>query len=381
MPRFTHMLAQGMKARGHQVEIWEPKPMVHTIPTPISLKKWLGYIDQYVLFPYEVRRRIKSCQKDTLFVFTDQALGLWIPLVSDRPHVVHCHDFLAQRSALDQIPENPTKLTGRWYQAMIRYGFRKGRNFISVSNKTKQDLHQFLSLPPLISELVYNGLNQSFAPQDPMQARSVLSTKLGINLHQGFILHVGGNQWYKNRKGVIDIYNTWREKSQKDLPLLMIGKIPDAELQRSYNLSPYNKYIHLLTSVDDELLKKAYAGASVLLFPSLAEGFGWPIAEAMACGCPVITIGEAPMTEVGGGAAFYIEKRTDKNSLSWALKASAVMDRVLRLSETERQDVIEKGIINTKRFDTKEALDQIEAIYIHILQSRYRKKKCTKSSS
>ena len=58
----------------------------------------------------------------------------------------------------------------------------------------------------------------------------------------------------------------------------------------------------------DDLVKMAYVGASLFLFPSLAEGFGWPIAEAMASGCPVITTNKRPMTEVTKGTGRLIEK-------------------------------------------------------------------------
>src|SRR5688500_6220233 len=99
MPRFSGMLATGMRERGYKVETWSPKGRFVRIPGTKLMKKWLGYIDQFILFPMTVRSRIKKCTPDTLFVFTDNAQGPWVPLVSDRPHAIHCHDFLAQRSA------------------------------------------------------------------------------------------------------------------------------------------------------------------------------------------------------------------------------------------------------------------------------------------
>jgi hypothetical protein len=127
MPRYATLLAEGMKRRGHQVELWYPQAGFFRLPSPSLLKKWLGYIDQYIVFPKQVRRRIKKCSPDTLFVFTDHALGPWVPLVSDRPHIIHCHDFLAQRSALGKFIANPVSWTGRQYQAFIRKGYKKGK--------------------------------------------------------------------------------------------------------------------------------------------------------------------------------------------------------------------------------------------------------------
>lgn len=133
MPRFAKMLEDGMKQRGHSVARWSPRPRLFALPSPRALRKWLGYIDQYFLFPIEVRSRIKDTIPDTLFVFADNALGPWVPLVKNRFHVIHCHDFLAQKSALGQISENPTSWTGRLYQKFIRRGYSTGKiSFLSL---------------------------------------------------------------------------------------------------------------------------------------------------------------------------------------------------------------------------------------------------------
>lgn len=370
IPRFVRMLADGMRKRGYAVETIAPEPLFLNLPLPGSLKKWLGYIDQYLLFPGQVRKRLKTYPPDTLFVFTDQALGPWVPLVANRPHVIHCHDFLAQLSAIGEFRENPVSWTGKKYQAFIKRGYSRGKNFISVSEKTRQDLHHFLPSIPGISKIVYNGMNQSFKPEDSTQVRAVLSGKLKIDLNSGYILHVGGNQWYKNRLGVIEIYNEWRANCNINLPLLLIGEPPSSRLSNKVEASSYRTNIHILTGIGDETLQLAYAGAAVFVFPSLAEGFGWPIAEAMACGCPVITTNEPPMTEVGGKAAFYISKRPLKPERvkPWAVEGGELISKIMRFTDLQRKAVAEAGLNNIKRFDSKTTLDQIEIIYRDVLQ-------------
>lgn len=234
MPRFVHMLAEGMERRGYAVKILRPQARLFRLPAPAIIRKWLGYIDQYILFPVWVRNALKRDPQDTLYVFTDQALGPWVPMVADRPHVIHCHDFLAQKSAKGWIKENHTAWPGRCYQAYIRRGYREGHHFISVSNKTKEDLHLFMLRNPKHSAVVYNGMNRRLQPHDQTQARAMISKCTGLDLSQGYLLHVGGNQWYKNRTGVIEIYNTWRRAARKPLPLVMVGKKPDAKLKRCY---------------------------------------------------------------------------------------------------------------------------------------------------
>jgi glycosyltransferase involved in cell wall biosynthesis len=367
IPRFVRMLAEGMSERGHRVEVWTPKAFFFKLPFFTRLgRRWLGYIDQYFLFPLHVKSRLKGCPADTLFVFTDHALGPWVPLVSHRPHVIHCHDFLAQISALGEFQENKTSWTGQHYQAYIRDGYSQGKNFVSVSEKTRKDLFRFLKgRRPFISEVVYNGMNQTFTSIEIPQARSLFGTAIGLNLTSGYILHVGGNQWYKNRLGVLEIYNAWRKQTNLNLPLVLIGEMPNENLLTARRSSKYKSDIFFISNVEDELVRMAYTGASVFVFPSIAEGFGWPIAEAMASGCPVITTNEAPMTEVAGKAAFLIPRRPtlEVEVREWAANASKKIEQILGFSKETRKVVIEAGITNAKRFDTITALDKIEKIY------------------
>ena len=370
MPRFTNMLAEGMKGRGHTIEIWYPEPKATKMAFHLKLKKWFGYIDQFLIFPKEVREKLRFIPDNTLFVFSDQALGPWVPLVKDRPHVIHCHDFLAQLSAFDKIDEHRTSWSGKKYQKMIRDGFRKGQNFISVSNKTKDDLHDFLLSEPKRSEVIYNGLNQNFTAAPKKTVRADLTKNFGVNLENGYILHVGGNQWYKNRVGVIEIYTAWRKYSKNSIPLILVGESPNEGIKAIKESSDYQKDIHFFTGVKDEKVRQFYAGGSAMLFPSLEEGFGWPIAEAMASGCPLITTDKAPMTEVAGDAGFLIKRRPTLEKIveEWAEESAVVLENVVNMTDSELEKCIERGIDNANRFDADEALGKIEKIYQTILK-------------
>lgn len=328
----------------------------------------MGYIDQYILFPAQVKWYLSRSSADTLYVFTDQAQGPWLPLVAKRHHVMHCHDFLAQLAAKNKIEECQTSWTGKRYQSYIRNGYRKGKHFICISNKTKADLEALLPEPPLSLSVVYNGLTAAFKPISVPQARTLLEGKTTARLSAGYCLHVGGNQWYKNREGVVDLYTAWRAASHQQLPLLLIGAAPDEALQRTLANSACRQDIFILCNIDDEFLHYAYTAATVLIFPSLAEGFGWPIAEAMASGCLVITTNEAPMTEVAGDAGFYLPRRTLSNKKTWANEAALTLQKVLSLSPAEREIAVDAAIRNAKRFDAVAAMDQIEHIYQHIAE-------------
>src|SRR5690349_7566909 len=100
------------------------------------------------------------------------------------------------------------------------------------------------------------------------------------------------------------MYDAWCRTTSNPLPLLLIGLPPSEPIRTAYEASPYKSDIHLISNADNKIVNMAYSAATVFLFPSKAEGFGWPVAEAMCSGCPVITTDEAPMTEVAGGAGF-----------------------------------------------------------------------------
>ena len=139
-----------MANRGHDTQIWAPKPILAHKIIPKSLNKWLRYLDQFLLFPVLFKIRSKNHPKNTLYVLIDQALGMWMPMLKHKKHVVHCHDFIALKSSLGIIKENPTSFTGKKYQSLILNGFKKADNFIAISKNTKKELQQFLDRRPLV---------------------------------------------------------------------------------------------------------------------------------------------------------------------------------------------------------------------------------------
>jgi glycosyltransferase involved in cell wall biosynthesis len=362
MPRFVRMIGEAMLKRGHQVEYATSTAILSRIPgMPGFLRKWLGYVDQFLFFPIVFRRRMRRLPVETLFVVTDQALGMWVPMVKGRPHVIHCHDFLAQRSALGEFPENPTSWSGRCYQALIRRGYQQGRAFISVSRKTQSDLHRFVGLTPAFSEVVYNPLNYPFRP---LSREDVLKTNgiLDLNLDAGFILHVGGNQWYKNREGVVAIYRAYCEMAKTPLPLLMVGSPAPSKLRSMSSNCANGGRVLFKSDFSDQQVHCAYAAANVCLFPSLEEGFGWPIAEAQACGCCVITTDRAPMTEVGGVAAEYL-RRLEGKLEPWAELGAKQLLELLREPSEILEERVKAGLENAARFQSDKGFDSLETIY------------------
>jgi len=374
MPRFAKMIKEGMLQKGHELIVWSPKAIfVQLAFKKPFLEKWLGYIDQYVVFPIIVKLRLFSCSKDTLFVFADNALGPWVPLVKNRYHVVHCHDFLAQQSAFGLLPENKVGRTGKYYQKFIRWGYSKAENFISISIKTQTDLHSFLTKPPKISKVVYNGLNQNFEPaKSKIELRELLTNNYNIDLSKGYILHVGGNAFYKNKLGVIEIYDQWAKDFKVSVPLILVGEPPSEELISFKEKSIVSNSIYFITNIDDFQLQQFYQGASVMVFPSLYEGFGWPIVEAMASGSLVITTDEDPMKEVAGDAGFYIPKKifNSEETVKWKSIAAKELEKVMQLTPEQNSIAMQKSILRSKEFTAQNFINSIERVYQQILLNK-----------
>jgi glycosyltransferase involved in cell wall biosynthesis len=368
MPRFVRMLQASYQDRGHEVEIWTPQPNVFKWVRGGRFAKWGGYIDEYLLFPRWVRKALKNASSDTLFVFCDQALGPWVPLVADRPHVVHVHDLLALRSALGDVSENPTSITGRIYQRYIRRGYRKARHFISISRNTRADLHRFGGVSATTSEVVYNGLNFPYSPLKETDSRAIMSSA-GLPIPaSGMLLHVGGGQWYKNLNGVIALYAQYAAQVRAPLPLWCISPPPSAAVRSAIARVPEAGKVVFFSNLDSLTLHAVYSAACALLFPSLAEGFGWPIIEALACGCPVLTTDAPPMNEVGGDVADYLPLLKAKDEMNtWAANGARQLMGILARGPEERAQRAARGVAWSARFSVDIAIDAYLAVYKSVL--------------
>jgi glycosyltransferase involved in cell wall biosynthesis len=122
-----------------------------------------------------------------------------------------------------------------------------------------------------------------------------------------------------------------------------------------------NPRVEARSGVSNEALAALYSGAELLLFPSLEEGFGWPVIEAHACACRVVTTRKAPLTEVGGEAAIYLEDPTDAEA------GAARVAEVLAQDAVTRSSVVAEGITNAARFSTAGMIRQYLDIYHEVL--------------
>jgi len=356
MLRFAAALRAGLLAAGVEAGIARPEALFGRLrPGASGLGKWLGYLDKFCVFPWRLRRLAREA--DVVHI-CDHSNAIYVPRIAARPHLVTCNDMLAIRSARGEFPQNRTGWTGRVLQSWILSGLRSARRLTCISEATRSDVLRLTGHPPEIVSVTYMGQNFAYAPVAEI-SRAVEARRRGDHsaarvfsergLPAGpYILHVGGSQWYKNRRGALAIHAALRRRFGREAPGLVLVGPP---------LSRPVPGVETRQGVDNATLAALYTGAELLLFPSLEEGFGWPIIEAQACGCRVLATGKAPMTEVGARAAFYLADPTDAEA-----GAARVME-ILAQDEEARGKTIESGIANAARFSTDRMVNEYMALY------------------
>jgi glycosyltransferase involved in cell wall biosynthesis len=332
MQRFTASLERGLREAGHEVRILRPRSVAGQLsPSWKGIGKWLGYIDKFGIFPRDLKASLKWAE---VVHICDQANAIYTKDILRFPHIVTCHDLLAVRSAIGEIPEVRTRCSGKLLQRAILNGVNRAQHVVCVSEATRRDLTRIAKISDENMSVVYNSLNYPYRRMADIESARRLK-QFHIDSGDAFVLHVGGNQWYKNRLGVLRIFRHLRSL-QPDCPLklVMAGKPWTEEMRayvRDYQLSGQ---VIELDNVENEDLRALYSRATLMLFPSLQEGFGWPIIEAQACGCPVITSNRAPMTEIGGSGAIYINP-DDERLAAFTLKSVLPSISTMRYSSLQ----------------------------------------------
>jgi len=289
MLRFSALMEHELTARGHLVTLLQPQSYLGRIRcVGPSLRKWLGYADKFVIFP----RKLKSIRKDfDVIHICDHSNAMYTRYLADVPHLVTCH----------------VSRTGKKFQSMILAGLKAARMIVCVSENTRTELLRVTGCDSRKVLVTYLSLNYPYSPME-RETALVRLDKLGFDARRPYLIHVGGTVWYKNKLGVLEIFDRLRKLvAPASVRLLMVGKPLSSSLLDYIREHELEGLIDRYSEVSNEDLRAAYSLSQGLIFPSLQEGFGWPVLEAQACGCPVFTTARAPMTEVGGRGAVYLD--------------------------------------------------------------------------
>jgi glycosyltransferase involved in cell wall biosynthesis len=222
--------------------------------------------------------------------------------------------------------------------------FRKLRRsdaLIAISGATKDDAVRVLGLDPDKISVIYPGIDHdTFSPLlagDPLKQSRVREQYC---TGERYFIYVGDTDWRKNLSRLLDACFALPD----DVRLLIVGKraLRDQRLAGQIEALGLRQKVILAGFVPVEDLPPLYGAAEALVFPSLYEGFGFPVAEAMACGCPVITSNVSSLPEVAGGAALLV----DPASVD---EISAAMRRILE-DPALRERLKNDGLTQAARF-------------------------------
>jgi glycosyltransferase involved in cell wall biosynthesis len=237
-----------------------------------------------------------------------------------------------------------------YYQHSLEHVIKKAAKIITVSNYSKSELVKRLGVDENKIDVTMLGCSPEFKPVNKDIAERV-RTKFGIN--GSFILTIGGNEPRKNVKRLIKAFDQIVLKHQFKLVVVGAGwRGTDPKI-----LSQPDVIFTGMVSNDD--LIALYSSASLFIFPSLYEGFGLPVLEAMACETPVLTSNVTSMPEVAGDAALYFDPQDETDIY-------AKIDKALS-DENLQKSLIQKGRDRCKLFQWEDTVRKTMAVYESVI--------------
>ena len=358
MQRFATLMEEGLKRAGHEVKVIRPSGMVGRLrPGARGVGKWLGYVDKFVLFPGMLGAAGRWA--DVVHI-CDHSNAMYSSWVGSTPCVVTCHDMLAVRGALGEDTDCPASPTGRYLQRWIVRGLRQADLVASVSTATAADVEKIVGGSAGKRKVILNALNYPYRRISREEARGRLRQAGQLEDARPFVLHVGQNHVRKNRHGVIRAFA--KASREADLQLVFAGPPLSAELKELVRAEGVADRVSVMVKPCNEVLEALYNLALALFFPSRFEGFGWPLIEAQACGCPVICSRCAPFSEVIGSSAISRDVEDERG----------FAEDMVRLAHDagEREAWSAAGLRNAARFEPGQMIARYVDVYGELARRR-----------
>lgn len=282
-------------------------------PTPLASKP-AAALDSWFL-----ARALKQLGPQDMFF----SPGYNAPLFCAAPFVFTIHDL----THID-CPETSRPHLHLYYATVMKRSCRNASRILTVSEFTRDQIISWSGVPSEKVLTVGNGVDPAFRPQ---------GEPLGLPFP--YVLSVSNRKPHKNEFRIVEAF----AKADLDprVRLVFTGN-PTVKLARWIEMQDVRSRVEFVALVPEEKLPSLYRGAEALIFPSLYEGFGLPILEAMACGTAVVTSNITAMPEVAGNAALLVDPRSVK-------QISNAMEQIvndLRL----RNELQQKGILRASQF-------------------------------
>ena len=286
-------------------------------------------------------RNVSNLDVDLFHIIdhTNAHVAYWLKK-SSKPVIVTCHDLV--QYVYPEILKNQSRFPA-FSMAMWQYsvkGITAADRTIAVSTNTAQDVNKYLNITPEKITVVPNGVESDFRPLSAETIKKWRSQYVS-STEEICLLNVGSTH---QRKNIITVLKTLKTIRDRDIPVRLwkIGDEFTTAQQQFIAEHNLDKHITLLGKPNREALIHFYNAADIMLAPSLYEGFGLTILEAMACGTPVITSNVSSLPEVAGDAAILVDP-TD---------TEAIVEAVLNLHQNTalRESLIDKALTRIQTF-------------------------------
>jgi len=263
--------------------------------------------------------------------------------------IVTIHDLIFLR-----LPHLYRMLDRIIYERKFRYSCMTSDRIVAVSRQTAFDIQEFFGIDPEKIDVVYQGCNPVFNTDVSLIEKEILRMK--YLLPNSFILYVGTIEERKNLLTLIKALHF----GKIDMPLVVIGK-PTPYLNKIIEFIERHSLINIIFCdiVQNQDLPGIYQLADLFVYPSIFEGFGIPILEAMYSRVPVITSRGSSLTEAGGDHTIYV----DPNNVE---EMAAAIKKVL-INRDLQEKMITEGYKHARKFDAEKVSGNILQVYNKVL--------------
>lgn len=268
------------------------------------------------------------------------------------PTVVTVHDL-----SFVHFPETHPAARLRHLDRYLPGTLARAAHVITDSEEVRRETMACFQLPPERVTAIHLGVDASFAPRDEASCHAIL-TRHGLT-HGGYVLSVGTLEPRKNLSAAIQAHSAlpMRLRRESHMPLVIVGQRGwlSRDLDKMIRAGEAAGWLRFLTYVPQAELPILYAGARLFVYPSRYEGFGLPVAEAMASGVPVITSSVSCLPEVAGNAAELVDP-DDVGGLA------AALTRLVE-DEARRAELRARGIERARGFSWQRCAEKTVAVY------------------
>lgn len=283
-----------------------------------------------------------------------------LPFIKKNKTVVTVHDLTPI-----VFPEHfPAGIKGNIKWQIQKQVLRQVDAIITDSENSKKDIAKIINYPANKIHVVYLAAGEEFRQVTNEKLR-ITNLKKKYNLPEKFALYVGDVTWNRNLPRLV------KATQKAKIPLVMAGK---ALVNKNVDAAnPWNKdlvEVHSLIKNDTDIICPGFVSteelvllynmATVFIMPSLYEGFGLPILEAMSCGCPVVTTKEGSLPEVAGDAAYYVD----------AFSIDSIADGLIAVYTHSdlQKSFSQKGLSQAKKFSWGKTAEQTAIVYNEVLK-------------